>query len=132
MKKEYIKPVMESELFVANEYVAACFAVILDNIDCQSHVGCEVEQFTKGEVLAEFTGGAEGAFETSTAITGVIKSYLGKYGADPTETSVTISSASADRRVDVASGKGPSDFFMEHESVYVTTIAGEIGTPTHS
>ena len=25
MKKEYMKPVMESEVFVANEYVAACY-----------------------------------------------------------------------------------------------------------
>lgn len=28
MKKEYIKPVMESEMFVANEYVSSCYEVV--------------------------------------------------------------------------------------------------------
>ncbi len=32
MKKVYVKPVMESEAFVANEYVAACF-----KITCNGH-----------------------------------------------------------------------------------------------
>ena len=27
MKKEYMKPVMESEMFVANEYVGACYVI---------------------------------------------------------------------------------------------------------
>ncbi len=31
MKKEYVKPVIESEEFVANEYVAACYAILGDN-----------------------------------------------------------------------------------------------------
>lgn len=30
MKKEYVKPVMEGEAFVANEYVAACWVVDCD------------------------------------------------------------------------------------------------------
>ena len=30
MKKEYMKPVMESETFVANEYVANCYYVTCD------------------------------------------------------------------------------------------------------
>lgn len=30
MKREYVKPVMESEAFVANEYVAACWVVECD------------------------------------------------------------------------------------------------------
>ena len=30
MKKEYIKPVMESEMFVANEYCAPCYLVECD------------------------------------------------------------------------------------------------------
>ena len=33
MKKEYMKPVMESEMFVANEYVGACFNMDCDCID---------------------------------------------------------------------------------------------------
>lgn len=28
MKKEYMKPVMESEMFVANEYVSSCYEVV--------------------------------------------------------------------------------------------------------
>ena len=28
MKKEYVKPVIESEEFVANEYVAACYKIV--------------------------------------------------------------------------------------------------------
>lgn len=31
MKKEYVKPVMEGEAFVANEYVATCYTIICDN-----------------------------------------------------------------------------------------------------
>lgn len=34
MKKEYVKPVIESEEFVANEYVAACW-----NVHCTLHNG---------------------------------------------------------------------------------------------
>ena len=26
MKKEYVKPAMESEVFISNEYVAACYS----------------------------------------------------------------------------------------------------------
>lgn len=31
MRKEYVKPVMESEEFVSNEYVAACWTIICTN-----------------------------------------------------------------------------------------------------
>lgn len=31
MKKAYVKPIMESEEFVANEYVAACWKIICEN-----------------------------------------------------------------------------------------------------
>ncbi|MGN0422060.1 MAG: hypothetical protein ACI4EY_04925 [Lachnospiraceae bacterium] len=36
MKKEYVKPVIESEEFVANEYVAACY-----RITCIGHKGIQ-------------------------------------------------------------------------------------------
>ena len=36
MKKAYVKPVMESEEFVVNEYVAACY-----EITCVGHLGGE-------------------------------------------------------------------------------------------
>ena len=32
MKRTYVKPVMESEAFVANEYVAACWKVTCDTV----------------------------------------------------------------------------------------------------
>lgn len=35
MKKTYVKPVMESEEFVANEYVAACWDLKCDTIGCE-------------------------------------------------------------------------------------------------
>lgn len=34
MKKEYVKPVMESEAFVANEYCIACWTVTCQNPEC--------------------------------------------------------------------------------------------------
>lgn len=33
MKKEYVKPAMESEVFISNEYVAACYSGKCD-VDC--------------------------------------------------------------------------------------------------
>ena len=35
MKKEYVKPVIESEEFVANEYVAACWRLTCETPQCQ-------------------------------------------------------------------------------------------------
>ncbi len=34
MKREYVKPVMEGEAFVANEYIAACWTVSCTNKEC--------------------------------------------------------------------------------------------------
>lgn len=34
MKKEYVKPIMEGEAFVANEYIAACWTVSCTNREC--------------------------------------------------------------------------------------------------
>ena len=38
MKKEYVKPVIESEEFVANEYVAACWIVTCKNHPNESFI----------------------------------------------------------------------------------------------
>lgn len=38
MKKEYVKPVIESEEFVANEYVAACWIVTCKNHSNESFI----------------------------------------------------------------------------------------------
>ena len=39
MRKEYVKPVMESEEFVSNEYVAACWTII-----CTNSLSCGVAE----------------------------------------------------------------------------------------
>lgn len=36
MKKEYVKPAMESEVFISNEYVAACYSGVC-NVNCWSY-----------------------------------------------------------------------------------------------
>lgn len=40
MKRTYVKPVMESEEFVANEYVAACWKVTCDTFLDPNHYIC--------------------------------------------------------------------------------------------
>ena len=37
MRKEYVKPMMESEEFVSNEYVAACWRVTCDTLTGHDH-----------------------------------------------------------------------------------------------
>ena len=39
MKRQYVKPMMESEAFVANEYVAACYTVSCIGDGCGSFPG---------------------------------------------------------------------------------------------
>ncbi len=61
MKKEYVKPVMESEEFVANEYVAACWKYVCHgyntkiNIDRNSHEahGPVSERFDTKQAVTE-------------------------------------------------------------------------------
>ena len=36
MKKAYVKPAMESEVFISNEYVAACYSGVCD-VNCWSY-----------------------------------------------------------------------------------------------
>lgn len=53
MKKTYVKPVMESEEFVANEYVAACWRVVCK---CQSHDDHEMNYVSDKEPYFELNG----------------------------------------------------------------------------
>lgn len=53
MKKTYVKPVMESEEFVANEYVAACWRVVCK---CESHVDHEMNYVSDKEPVFELNG----------------------------------------------------------------------------
>ncbi len=52
MKKSYVKPVMESEAFVANEYVGACWKVT-----------CTIEEHGSIIVTEEPTNGVNGFYK---------------------------------------------------------------------
>ena len=61
MKKEYVKPVIESEEFVANEYVAACWWVTCNPERWQDILGrhnqCEGYSTRVGEEEPQLRGG---------------------------------------------------------------------------
>ncbi|MCI5481301.1 MAG: hypothetical protein MR416_09025 [Lachnospiraceae bacterium] len=61
MKKVYVTPVMESEAFVANEYVAACWWVTCQPDDLQDianrHRACRDHSVRVGESEPELHGG---------------------------------------------------------------------------
>lgn len=69
MKKAYVKPVMESEAFVANEYVAACWTVACDKCDAIQEgydaLYAQVKQGNTltGDIFAGDLGGVRGCQE---------------------------------------------------------------------
>lgn len=69
MKKNYVKPMMESEAFVANEYVAACWTITCTNSDANACGGIEK---IKDKELTDI-GGLNAQYNESS------DSYLGTY-----------------------------------------------------
>lgn len=54
MKKEYIKPVMESEMFVANEYVGACYLIMDSSCNHLSSPELIKNVSSEGDALDKF------------------------------------------------------------------------------
>lgn len=66
MKKEYMKPVMEAEAFVANEYVAACWLVTCDRLG-DDHINVTIKNKDSAkDAMASIdgvhTGGSKSSF----------------------------------------------------------------------
>ena len=51
MRKEYVKPVMESEEFISNEYVATCWT--LDCTKCDGYLETRSDAYSEGPMLYE-------------------------------------------------------------------------------